>query len=130
MRDRVRRYVESRDPLDADDAGRILVAMVEIEVRDVAWAQMTCTNASAHIDLWRDLLRRAPVELAAAPAALLGLAAWLAGEGALAWCAVDRCQEAEPGYTLAGLISQALAAAVDPQTWTTIPTEELPLFTG
>ena len=47
-------------------------------------------NAARHVDLWRDVVRRRPRELRAAPAALLGFAAWLAGNGALAWCAVDR----------------------------------------
>ena len=38
----------------------------------------------------------APDDLVAAPAAVLGLAAWLAGHGALAWCAVDRCLDVDP----------------------------------
>ena len=49
--------------------------------------------APRHVRLWTDAVQRAPDELVAAPAAVLGLAAWLAGHGALAWCAVDRCCE-------------------------------------
>ena len=56
----------------------------------------------------------APVDLRAAPASLLGFAAWLAGEGALAWCAVGLRPEAEPDYWLAALLAQALAGAVPP----------------
>jgi hypothetical protein len=125
---RITRYLETGEPLDADEAGRLLVAMVNIEVRDVAWATITRAEARAHVELWRDLVRRTPVDLAAAPAALLGFSAWLAGDGALAWCAVERCQEADPDYNLARLLTRALTAAIDPASWESIPREELTLF--
>lgn len=128
VRSRVRRFLATQEPLDADEAGRMAVAIVNIEVRDVAWSEMTRANARTHIELWRDLVRRTPIDLVAAPAALLGFASWLAGDGALAWCAVERCQEAEPDYSLAALLTQALTAAVPPSTWQPFPTEELPLF--
>jgi hypothetical protein len=117
LRGRVARYLETGEPLDHAEAGRAVVAMVSIDVRDVAWAAITRGTARQHVELWRDVVRRAPLDLVAAPAALLAFAAWLAGDGALAWCAVERCQEAEPDYSLAGLISQALAGAVHPETW-------------
>lgn len=128
VRDRVRRFLSEQEPLDVEEAGRMAVAMVNIQVRDVAWSEMTRDNAGVHVELWRDLVRRVRLDLRAAPAALLGFAAWLAGDGALAWCAVERCQESEPDYNLARLLSQALAAAVSPSTWTPVPIEELPLF--
>ena len=90
------RYLDDGVPLDSDDADRLLVAMVSIEVRDVAWSLMDRSSAARHVSLWRDLVLRSPRDLAAAPAALLGFAAWLSGDGALAWCAVERCQESEP----------------------------------
>jgi hypothetical protein len=127
-RERVRRYLRAAEPLDHDEVGRMVVAMVNIEVRDVAWAEMSRDNAYLHVELWRDVVRRTPLDLLAAPAALLAFAAWLDGDGALAWCAVERCQESEPDYSLAGLVSQALAAAIHPSTWQPIPAEDLPLF--
>ncbi len=127
---RVRAFLADGVRLTAEDAGRLLVAMVSIEVRDVAWAEMTHENARRHVDLWRDLVRRAPRDLLAAPAALLGFAAWLSGDGALAWCAVDRCQEAEPDYSLAGLLADALAGAVPPSCWQPFDREGLTLFAG
>ncbi|MFC6344376.1 DUF4192 family protein, partial [Nocardioides hankookensis] len=44
-------------------------------------------------------------------------AAWQAGQGALAWCAVDRCVDVDPGYSLAGLVAELLTRAVPPDTW-------------
>lgn len=128
VRDRLRRFLADRRVLPAEDVGRLLVAMVVIDVRDVAWSQMRTANAGAHVDLWRDVVRRAPRELLAAPAALLAFAAWLHGDGALAWCALDRCREAEPDYSLAALLTQALATATPPSSWQPVASEELPLF--
>ena len=127
---RVRQFLGDRLRLGAEDVGRLLVALTSIEVRDVAWAEMTRANAADHVDLWRDVVRRSPLELLAPPAALLGFAAWLLGDGALAWCAVDRCREADPDYSLAGLLAEALAGAVPPSTWQPPTREHLTLFAG
>jgi len=125
---RVRRFLADGLRLTSEEVGRLLVALASIEVRDVAWAEMAHDNAGRHVDLWRDVVRRAPLELLAPPAALLGFAAWLAGDGALSWCAVDRCQEAEPDYSLAGLLADALAGAVPPSAWRPYDRENLTLF--
>jgi hypothetical protein len=85
-------------------------------------------NARGHVALWQDVVRRVPADLRAAPAALLGFAAWLTGHGALAWCAVDCAQRAQPGYGLAGILADALAGAVPPSTWTPPGPEEVTLL--
>jgi len=128
VRERVSRYLQDGQRLDAEDTGRILVAMIAIDVRDVAWAEITRANAARHVDLWRDVLHRSPYDLMAAPAGLLGFAAWLSGDGALAWCAVERCQEVEPDYRLAGLLTSALTNAVSPSAWQPIDRADLSLF--
>ncbi len=128
VRERVCRYLADGRPLDAEDTGRMLVAMIAIDVRDVAWAEMSRGSADPHVQLWRDMLRCSPYDLMAAPAGLLGFAAWLSGDGALAWCAVERCQEVEPDYRLAGLLSSALENAVPPSVWQPLSREDLTLF--
>jgi Domain of unknown function (DUF4192) len=128
VRWRIRRHVTHGEPLDDLEAGRLVAAVADIEVRDVAWAEMTRASAEAHVELWREVVRRTPMHLLAAPAALLAFAAWLAGDGALAWCAVERCQEAQPDYSMAELIGRALTRAVPPSSWEPIPTQELTLF--
>jgi hypothetical protein len=125
---RVRRFVDDGLRLDSHDVGRLLVAVAAVEVRDVAWAEITHHEAHRHVDLWRDVVRRAPHETRAAPAALLAFAAWLFGDGALAACALDVCQDAEPGYSLAGLLTQALAAGLPPDSWRPMPQAALTLF--
>ncbi|QNN53017.1 DUF4192 domain-containing protein [Nocardioides mesophilus] len=125
---RVRRFVDDRESLSAADTGRLLTALRTIEIRDVAWAEITHESVDRHVDLWRDVVRHSPRELLAAPAALLAFAAWISGDGALAWCAVDRCHEADPGYSMAGLVTQTLAAAVPPRSWRPLDPGGLSLF--
>ena len=129
VRERVRRHLEDGLPLDAADVARLVVLfMLSVEVRDVAWAEMNHANAARHVDLWRDVVRRSPVELRAAPAGLLAFAAWLTGNGALAWCAVDLAQESQPDHGLASLICQALSGAVPPSVWQPLSPDAVTLF--
>lgn len=130
VRQRVRRFLADGQTLTVEDAARMLLVLLSVEVRDVAWAEMDRENALRHVALWRHLLRRAPDDLAAPPAALLGFAAWLGGDGALAWCAVERCQEVAPDYRLASLLVQALAGALPPECWQPFSADDLPLFAG
>jgi hypothetical protein len=101
----------------AVELARVLLGLLDVEGRDAAWAAMSRDVAALHVRLWTDAVQRAPDDLVAAPAAVLALAAWLAGHGALAWCAVDRCQAVDPGNTLAQLIADMLTNAVPPSAW-------------
>jgi hypothetical protein len=113
----VRRHVaDGAVPADPEVA-RLLVALGERRVLDGVRAAMTRAQAAAHVAFWTDVVRRAPDDLLAAPAALLGLAAWLAGHGALAWCALDRCAAVDPDHALAEEVAQLLLHAVPPRTW-------------
>jgi hypothetical protein len=100
------------------ELARVLLGLLEPCGRDAAWSAMTRDVAALHLRLWLDVVQRAPDELVADPAAVLGLAAWLAGNGALAWCAVDRCQAVDPTNSLAGLVADMLTHAVAPSAWT------------
>ncbi len=94
---RIRSHLDDRldnnGRLDARDAGRLLVLASLMPTRDVAWAEITRDSSGPHVELWRDLVRRSPRELLPGPASLLAFAAWQHGDGALAWCAIDRCLE-------------------------------------
>lgn len=100
--------------LDDAETARMLCALQCLRVRDAAWSAIGRADARAGVGLMADLLRRAPAELVPAAAALLAWSAWQAGDGALAWCALDRCEEVDPAYGLAGLIAEALERAVPP----------------
>lgn len=117
VRSLVRRHVAAGSVPGDADAARLLLGLLDVPVRDAAWSLMTRESSREHVAFWTDLVRRSPGHLLAPPAALLGFAAWLAGQGALAWCAVDRCAEADPGYRLAGYVAQALTHALPPEVW-------------
>ncbi len=110
------------------DAGRLLVLASFVPTRDVAWAEITRAAAEGHVELWRELVRRAPSDLLPGAAALLAFAAWQDGDGALAWCALDRCLEEDPDYSMAHCVAHMLTAAVPPDAWEGIPESELPVL--
>ena len=78
---------------------------------------MQVADARQAVDLWSDAVRRLPGAHVAGPAAVLAFAAWLLGDGALAWCAVDRCRESSPSHSLATLVSGMLETATPPDSW-------------
>lgn len=107
----------SRRRFDDTTLAGVLLGLLDVNGRDAAWADLDRGTARDHVELWTDAVQRSPEDLVAAPAAVLALAAWLAGHGALAWCAVDRSQEVEPDNSLARLVSDLLVAAVPPSCW-------------
>ncbi|MDH2416615.1 DUF4192 domain-containing protein [Nocardioides sp. CER19] len=101
------------------EAARILLAVHNAEIRDHAWLGITRAEALGHVRLWTDLVRRAPDGLVAGAAAVLAFASWMHGDGALAWCAVDRCLEDDPDHSLGRIVADALEGAVPPhEDWT------------
>lgn len=100
-----------------DEVARLLRGLLDVPVRDAAASSLRRSTAPGHVAFWTDVVRRTPVPMLAAPAALLALAAWQSGDGALAWCALDRCAEADEHYSLAALITRALEHAVPPPAW-------------
>jgi hypothetical protein len=99
------------------ELARLLVGLLERQGLEAAWSGLSREAAPRHVRLWTDVVQRAPEHLVAGPAAALGLAAWLAGHGALAWCAVDRSRAVDPTHRLAALVAELLTRAVPPSTW-------------
>jgi hypothetical protein len=97
-----------------DDIAWLGVALGDLRVRDDAWARMDPHYNDAHRRMWIDMLRRLPADLAAAPAALLAFTAWQGGDGAMASIAIERALSADPEYSMALLIADALHAGLPP----------------
>lgn len=132
VRDRLRNRGAARAhrPVPVDEAARVLVACAVDALRDVAWAEITRGNAPRAVELWRDLVRRAPEGLLAPVASLVAFAAWAEGDGALAWCGVDRALADDPDYVLARVVGELLTAAMPPSSWHGIPVRELVALRG
>ena len=112
-----RRHVTERTTFSGAELASVAVTVASADRRDEAWAWLTRAEARRAVDLWTDAVRRLPSSHVAGPAAVLAFTAWLVGDGALAWCAVDRCREAAPDHSLAGLVAQLLESATSPDTW-------------
>jgi hypothetical protein len=102
---------------DPEDTARLLHAVADVRVRDVAWLMITRADSRRHVELWTGVLRQAPEPLVPAAAALLGFAAWLSGHGALAWCALERAGEVEPEHRMVAHVAALLTGAVPPSAW-------------
>lgn len=102
---------------DPDDLASLLLALLEPKLREQAWAGLRREEAGAHVALWADVVRRSPERLVGHPAAILAFAAWLQGDGALAWSALDRCLAADPDNRLGAMTRHVLAEAVAPSAW-------------
>lgn len=100
--------------LDDDEAARLGFDLAVIRIRDEAWALLD--DRDVHSILWRDLTRRLEPRCVAPAAALLAATAWRAGDCALAGMALDRALAADPGYSMAILLRQALARLLPPDT--------------
>jgi hypothetical protein len=99
---------------DADSFAWLAVSLVNLPVRDDAWARMVPEHREAHLRLWADIVRRASGPWLPAPASLLAFTAWQAGDGTLANVALDRALAADPDYSMARLLRDILAAGVPP----------------
>ena len=133
LMEQVRLLVAERRPSDAlgpVSTARFLRAVANRDVRDLVWCDITRDNVEGHVTLWREVVRRSPDNLVSPAAGLLGFAAWLSGDGALAWCAVDRCLCADPDHVLGQLVGDALTSAIPPSSWQPIDPQSLALFAG
>jgi hypothetical protein len=99
---------------DEDGFAWLSVCLVHLPVRDDAWARMVPDHREAHLRLWADIVRRAAGPWLPAPASLLAFTAWQSGDGTLANVALDRALAADPGYSMAQLLRDILAAGVPP----------------
>jgi hypothetical protein len=114
---RVRRFLRDGRRLDTVEVARLAGGVRRATARGAAFELITRDTADRHVDLWRDVVRRCPPALTADPAGLLAFAAWVAGDGALAWCAVERALAVDPAHGLSHAVAHALETAAPPSVW-------------
>ncbi|MGK2874141.1 MAG: DUF4192 domain-containing protein [Nocardioides sp.] len=113
------RWLGTRDAvsLSAEDVARILHAVQDPVVRNAVWAGLDRQQCGEAVEVWAAVLRRAPASeplATALVAGLTGMLAWRAGNGALAWCALDREKATGCRTSLVGLVGDLLETAADP----------------
>lgn len=105
--------------MDAGDAAQLAVLAQHGKAREAALLSITREHAREHLALWRTVVNSVPDFAAEAPLFLTGMAAWVAGEGALATITLERSEQVgEPGlYGPSRLLSELIDQGVPPATW-------------
>ena len=116
-RELVLAWVESGELPDDAGAAQVLRAVTRLDVRDEALYAVTRETARDHLRVWAALLRGAPDAQVPDTAAVAAFCAWMSGDGASAWCALDRCFEVEPEHRLGMCLAECLVRAVPPSAW-------------
>ncbi|RCW44009.1 uncharacterized protein DUF4192 [Halopolyspora algeriensis] len=109
----VRRTAEGA-ALTEEDLVRVLIAVSDHRVRDLALSTALTEWAGAAEQLWLTLVRKAPAPEMAEAAALLAFSAYLRGDGALAGVALEKIESSRPEHRLGMLLRQALEAGIPP----------------
>jgi Domain of unknown function (DUF4192) len=107
------------DPSPLDETSCLLLGLLVTDsyVRDLAWARINPTDAEELVRLWGSVVSQVPPALAAAPLCLLGIAAWVAGHGALLNCCCERVSHIDPHYSMGRLLADISARAIPPSIW-------------
>ncbi|MFN8158793.1 MAG: DUF4192 domain-containing protein [Candidatus Nanopelagicales bacterium] len=107
----------------------LLPALVALAIAMCSWVRprdllMRALSVDADRDLVRtargvlvEAVRCAPERDVAGVASMLAVCAWLTGDGAAARVALDRAESADPDYSLAVLLTEALDRGVPPWSW-------------
>jgi Domain of unknown function (DUF4192) len=107
------------DESDLDERSCLLLSLLvtDVHVRDLAWVRISRSDAENHVRLWAGVVSRVPPALAAAPLCLLGMAAWVAGHGALVNCCWERVSQIHPDYSMGKLLADIGERGVPPSVW-------------
>ena len=103
--------------LPVDDSFELAALVREGDVRDGLWTELTNQTAAQHVAVWKDVVTVVPDQGAAAPLGLLAMAAWLAGEPALANCCLERGLGIEKEHSLLRLVDCIIASGTHPKLW-------------
>jgi hypothetical protein len=106
--------------LTDDEAARLIVGLDDVALRDEIVLSAATSEADATRALLVDLVHRAVPPFQVVPLTVLGWLAYQQGDATLAGLAVERALAADPGYGLARILADAVAAGVDPAIFRTV----------
>lgn len=117
VRSVVRRHSRSRRPPSDAVVAEVVSALADDMTVAHIVSAMDREGAAARLEFWIGVLRRTPPEHVAQVAGVTAVAAWLAGNGALAWCAVDRSVAGGHEHPVATMVGKLLSCGVPPDVW-------------
>jgi hypothetical protein len=104
-------------PLSDADAAILSVWCSLDVVRDDAWSRIDIDNAAEQLRIWAAAARKVTPPYEAAVLGIAGFSAWLSGDGALAWCAIERADQIDPDEPLIYRLRTLLLTATPPSHW-------------
>ncbi len=113
----VRSGLADPDGMDDRACTELAVLVGDLHLRDLVWAMIDPESAEQHIALWQRVVNGVAPALSAPPLALLGMAGWISGDGALLNCAGEELSRRHPRYTMGHLLEQISARAIPPRLW-------------
>ncbi len=113
----VRTGLADPDRLDDRASTALAVLVGDLRLRDLVWAMIEPESAEQHVALWQRVVSRVAPTESAAPLALLGMAGWISGNGALLNCAAEELSRRHPTYSMGQLLEQISARAISPRLW-------------
>ena len=119
----VRAAVADPDGLDDRICAALATLVADLRLRDLAWAMISPDEAEQHVEVWLRVVNRVAPELSAGPLALLGMAGWISGHGALLNCCADQLRDRHPHYSMGRLLEEISDFAVSPSVWRTLGPE-------
>jgi len=102
---------------DLELVARVIGRLSDIQVRDFALGSHIEEDIDNYFQMWRQLLRMAPVGFVAPVASLFAALAYESGDGALAHRALDRALADINGYSLALLLRRVFTAGWPPESF-------------
>ncbi|EFQ84205.1 hypothetical protein HMPREF0063_10921 [Aeromicrobium marinum DSM 15272] len=110
--------LDRADRLSDVDCARLGLWVSSIVVRDELWGRIDHDGARDWLRIWTDVAGRVVPPFEPAVLCLASFSAWLVGDGAQALIAAERALEADPEYSMAGLMIDLLQGGVPPSAWT------------
>ncbi|MCA0253274.1 MAG: DUF4192 domain-containing protein [Actinobacteria bacterium] len=115
-----------------DDAAAARLAMLASHpvARDVALLSMSRARAEQQVELWRQVVNRTLAVHQGHPLALLGMAAWIAGEGALVSVCLERAGRLLPPAGLLRILRGLVDQVTPPDSWDELQPQLLAAASG
>ncbi|MDR0285609.1 MAG: DUF4192 domain-containing protein [Propionibacteriaceae bacterium] len=110
----------SRGPVPDIDYLAVAVAMSLPLAREAVWRVTTRDFAVRHLAFWKAVLTRTPLAVRLPPLAVLGLNAWIAGDGALKNICLEEAERIDPDFSLVQLLLAVTGQGVHPDLWAEI----------
>lgn len=100
-----------------DDLAWLAMLTRDPDARDRALVAITRENAESCVELWSRVVRACPQGVQGQPLALLGLAAWVSGDGALQCVCLEELELLHESLPLQRLLDDLNQAIVPPSFW-------------